>query len=87
MKGKLFYDWYEERFCIKNNNLFSNTFHCGDCIEVFQDGKWVTTRFEMNSNGWYLVGLEHIELTPYTELAIREFQFPSQSKFYREESR
>ena len=33
--------------------------HCGDCFEIFFDGKWVKTRLEMNvmNNEWYLVGI------------------------------
>lgn len=32
-------------------------FHCGECLEVMVDGKWVATRMEMSAGReWYLVG-------------------------------
>ena len=34
--------------------------HCGECLQVFMDGKWIQTRMEMDAaQNWYLVG------TPY----------------------
>lgn len=31
--------------------------HCGQCLDVQIDGRWVPTRIEMSSD-WYLVGIE-----------------------------
>ena len=31
--------------------------HCGECMEVLVDEKWVPTRIEMG-DGWYLVGVK-----------------------------
>ena len=39
----------------------STGFHCGECLEVKVDDKWVKTRMEMDiERNWYLVD------TPYT---------------------
>ena len=63
--GKLFYDHYEERYAIKyDDSSFSELFHCGDCLQVYFNNKWIDTRFEMNCNGWYLIGIDsNIEKT------------------------
>ena len=44
------------------SDLWEHTgFHCGECLEVKVDDKWVKTRMEMDSDrNWYLVD------TPYT---------------------
>lgn len=63
--GTLFYDYYEERYAIKyEDRSFSSTFHCGECLQVWMNQKWIDTRFEMNNTGWYLVDIDHnIEIT------------------------
>ncbi|MFR4580497.1 MAG: DUF5348 domain-containing protein [Clostridium fessum] len=34
--------------------------HCGECLQILLDGRWVQTRMEMDAErNWYLVG------TPY----------------------
>lgn len=35
--------------------------HCGEVFEVQLNGKWVTTRVEMDED-WYLVGLPGLKL-------------------------
>ena len=42
--------------------------HCGKGMEVMLDGKWVSTRIEMNINSkWYLVGVDTDSLIGLTE--------------------
>lgn len=35
--------------------------HCGECMEVQIDGKWIPTRIEMGED-WYLVGIRTDQL-------------------------
>jgi len=58
--GELFYDLNEKRYTIRYDiETFSTTFHCGDCLEVWYNGRWIDTRFEINNLGWYLVGVDN----------------------------
>lgn len=32
--------------------------HCGTTMDIWLNEHWVPTRIEMNSSGWYLVGVQ-----------------------------
>ena len=60
-EGRLGYNCENGRYGLLSMDLWVDTgFHCGECMEVLVDDKWVKTRMEMNpAMEWYLVG------TPY----------------------
>lgn len=60
--GRLSYNSANQRYGLLVSDLWEVFgFHCGQGLEVFLDGEWVPTRFEMNtSREWYLVD------TPYS---------------------
>lgn len=58
MQGTLIYDKKSERFDIRYDlTTYYGGLHCGDCLDVFVNGRWVPTRIEM-SDKWYLVGID-----------------------------
>lgn len=61
MVGRLGYNSANGRYGLLVSDLWEDTgFHCGECLEVMVDDKWVATRMEMSAERkWYLVG------TPY----------------------
>ena len=55
-EGILYYNKFIERYdiCFDVGDLFGGL-HCGDCFEVYIDGKWIQTSIEMAASGkWYL---------------------------------
>ena len=60
-QGRLGYNSSNDRYGLLSADLWIDTgFHCGECLEVLVDGKWVETRMEMDAaRNRYLVG------TPY----------------------
>lgn len=42
------------RFDLEN---YYGGLHCGDCLDILINGKWVPTRIEMG-DGWYLTGIK-----------------------------
>lgn len=60
-EGRLGYNSSNGRYDILSSDLWLDTgLHCGECLQVFMDGKWIQTRMEMDAaQNWYLVG------TPY----------------------
>lgn len=42
------------RFDLEN---YYGGLHCGECLDILINGKWVPTRIEMG-DGWYLVGIK-----------------------------
>ncbi len=60
-EGRLGFNSDNGRYGLLISDLWEdNGFHCGECLEVQVDGKWVQTRMEMTADQqWYLVG------TPY----------------------
>ena len=60
--GRLGYNSENGRYGLLISDLWEHTgFHCGECLEVKVDDKWVKTRMEMDiDRNWYLVD------TPYT---------------------
>lgn len=65
-EGNLFYDAgsgrYEVRFGMTE---FYGGLHCGECMDVKVNGKWIPTRIEM-AEGWYLVGFPDVRLDGLT---------------------
>ena len=62
IEGRLGYNSENGRYGLLVSDLWEHTgFHCGECLEVKVDDKWVKTRMEMDiDRNWYLVD------TPYT---------------------
>ena len=60
-EGRLGYNSRNGRYGLLAMDLWLDTgFHCGECLEVMVDNKWVKTRMQMDlARNWYLVG------TPY----------------------
>ena len=60
-EGRLGYNSNNGRYGILSSDLWIDTgLHCGECLQILMDGKWVETRMEMDvARNWYLVG------TPY----------------------
>lgn len=56
-EGRLGYNQQNDRYGLLISDLWEHDgFHCGDCMEVLIDGKWIPTRIEMDCSGlWYLV--------------------------------
>lgn len=60
-EGRLGYNSSNGRYGLLVSDIWEDTgFHCGECLDVMLDGRWVNTRMEMSVDmEWYLVG------TPY----------------------
>lgn len=55
---RLGYNVEIDRYGILDHDLFIDSgLHCGECIEVFVDGKWIQDRIEYDHKikNWYLV--------------------------------
>lgn len=63
-EGILIYDSANKGFDIRFGlEEYYGRLHCGECFEVWAEGKWIPVRIELNyPDKWYLVGLPHIEL-------------------------
>ena len=62
IEGRLGYNSENGRYGLLVSDLWEHIgFHCGECLDVKVDDKWVKTRMEMDiDRNWYLVD------TPYT---------------------
>ncbi len=57
-QGALFYDPRSERMDIRFGlESYYGGLHCGETMDVLLDGKWFSTRIELNDK-WYLVGID-----------------------------
>lgn len=58
-QGSLFFDEQSGRYDIRFDLTdYYGGLHCGECFDVYVDGKWNPTRIEMNmEQNWYLVGI------------------------------
>lgn len=55
--GTLVFDEYTDRYDIRFDiDNYYGGLHCGECMDVYIDGKWTSTRIEYDEN-WYLVGI------------------------------
>lgn len=55
---RLGYNLENDRYGVLEHDLWVNEgLHCGECIEVYVDGKWIKDRMEYNHKikHWYLV--------------------------------
>lgn len=68
VNGKLEYNYQNNRYGITNHSgkWIDSGLHCGECFEIFLNGKWEPTRIEMmwkNGNGkYYLIGFENLDI-------------------------
>ncbi len=63
MEGYLGYNSENKRYGMLVRDLWEiDGFHCGDCFEVYLEGKWIPTRIEYTNqfDMWYLVGTDLI---------------------------
>ena len=62
--GALIFDERTDRYDIRFDiSEYYGGLHCGDCFDVFVQGKWKPTRMEMNATQeWYLVGVRANDL-------------------------
>ena len=72
IEGRLGYNSENGRYGLLISDLWEHTgFHCGECLEVKVDDKWVKTRMEMNiDRKWYLVGTLYIGDLEYVRARI-----------------
>lgn len=48
-EGRLGYNSSSERYGILLSDLWIDTgLHCGECLQILLDGRWVQTRMEMD---------------------------------------
>ena len=49
-EGRLGYNSNNGRYGILSSDLWIDTgLHCGECLQILMDGKWVETRMEMDA--------------------------------------
>lgn len=68
-QGRLEYNKENGRYGLFTADTWIHSgFHCGECLEVLLDDKWIISRMEMDWEGqWYLVGTPyfgHLEYIP-----------------------
>lgn len=57
--GILFFDPQDGRFDIQYDSGGNyGGLHCGNCLEVLENGAWQQTRMEYGDDNWYLVGIQ-----------------------------
>lgn len=57
-EGRLGYNLRSQRYGLLVSDLWEKDFHCGNHMEVYINGKWISTQIEMNTDEqWYLVGV------------------------------
>ena len=73
-EGRLGYNCENGRYGLLSLDFWVDTgFHCGECMEVLVDDKWVKTRMEMNpAMEWYLVGTPYCGDLEYVRARIPE---------------
>lgn len=58
-EGILYPDYVNDRIDIRFScEDFYGGLHCGTTMDVWLNEHWIPTRIEMNSQGWYLVGIK-----------------------------
>lgn len=73
-EGRLGYNDSNNRYGLLIMDLWEDTgFHCGECLQVEVNGKWVDTRMEMNNAlEWYLVGTPYCGNLEYVKARIKK---------------
>lgn len=71
-EGRLGYNTANDRYGLLVSDLWVNKgFHCGECLEVFVNGKWIRTRMEMSAERkWYLVDTPYYGNLEYVKARI-----------------
>ena len=58
-EGSLIPDMQTGRVDIRfNSDDCYGGLHCGTAMDIWLNEQWIPTRIEMNSSGWYLVGVQ-----------------------------
>ncbi len=68
--GRLGYNSATGRYGLLVSDLWQDMgFHCGECLEVMVDDKWMATRMEMSAEQkWYLLGMSrNISFRAFTD--------------------
>lgn len=65
-QGSMIYDKESRRMDIRFGlEEYYGGLHCGECMDVLIEDKWIPTRIEMD-DGWYLVGIHTDQLVGLT---------------------
>lgn len=71
--GRLGYNCENDRYGLLISDLWENDgFHCGECLEILVDDKWIPTRMEMTDGKWYLVGTQYKGDLEYIQARIKD---------------
>lgn len=75
--GRLGYNSENDRYGLLVSDLWEHTgFHCGECLEVQVEDKWVETAMEMSweqgGGKWYLVGTQYKGDLEYIRARIKK---------------
>ena len=72
IEGRLGYNSENGRYGLLVSDLWEHIgFHCGECLEVKVDDKWVKTRMEMDiDRNWYLVDTHYTGDLEYVRARI-----------------
>ena len=72
MVGRLGYNSENGRYGLLVSDLWEDTgFHCGECLEVMVDDKWVATRMDMSAEQkWYLADTPYYGNLEYVQARI-----------------
>lgn len=72
MAGRLGYNSENGRYGLLVSDLWEDMgFHCGECLEVMVDGKWVKTRMKMSAEQkWYFVDTPYYGNLEYVQARI-----------------
>lgn len=76
IQGRLGYNSENNRYGLLVGDLWEHEgFHCGECLQVLVDEKWVDTRIEMawgrNGGEWYLVGTPFMRDLEFIQAKIK----------------
>ena len=71
-QGRLGYNNNNKRYGVLSMDLWIDSgLHCGDCLQVLIDDKWIDTRMEMDIAGnWYLVGTPYSGNLEYVQVRV-----------------
>ena len=71
-QGRLGFNENNGRYGLLISDLWEKEgFHCGDCLEVLENGKWVKTHMEMSPDEeWYLEGTSYYSDLEYVKARI-----------------
>lgn len=75
IEGRLGFNSSNDRYGVLVSDLWEDSgLHCGECLEVFVDDCWISSRIEMKwtneENYWYLVGTPYYGNLEYVRVRI-----------------